>query len=123
MSTNGPMRYTDPYYHVGTFGPGNDVLNSTSSVIRPRIGGVRVLKRVQKSRRSNRSNRSNRSKHSNRSRLRYSRKNGGFIPTIMEPFVTSASKYIVPIALYSGYKLITNHTKTKTKTKKRKLRK
>lgn len=32
---------------------------------------------------------------------------GGFSPSIMEPFARSAAQYITPVALYSGYKLMT----------------
>ena len=35
------------------------------------------------------------------------RKRGGFIPSVMEGFSILASKYITPLALFSGYKLMT----------------
>lgn len=37
---------------------------------------------------------------------------GGFIPSVGEPFVAAASKYIVPLALFAGYKLM-NQKKTR----------
>jgi hypothetical protein len=41
------------------------------------------------------------------------RKKGGFIPSVMEGFSILASKYITPLALFSGYKLIKKRTKTR----------
>ena len=40
---------------------------------------------------------------------------GGFVPSIGEPFSLLASKYITPLALYSGYKLIANMNKKPTR--------
>ena len=34
------------------------------------------------------------------------RKKGGFVPSIMEPAVMGIKKFIVPAALFAGYKLI-----------------
>lgn len=31
---------------------------------------------------------------------------GGFVPSIGEPFVAAAGKYVVPLALFAGYKLM-----------------
>ncbi len=36
---------------------------------------------------------------------------GGFMPSIMDGFAAAASKYIVPIALFAGYKLMTRKQK------------
>jgi hypothetical protein len=36
---------------------------------------------------------------------------GGFYPSVMGEFTTLASKYIVPIALFAGYKLLGRFTK------------
>jgi hypothetical protein len=45
---------------------------------------------------------------------------GGFIPSIMDGFVTHAAKYIVPLALFAGYKLLTRKGKKgKRSTRKR----
>jgi hypothetical protein len=55
--------------------------------IRPRIGGKRSHKRK-----------------------------GGFYPSVMGDFTVSASKYIVPMALYAGYKMMrTNKTGRRTR--------
>ena len=36
---------------------------------------------------------------------------GGFVPSIMDGFVEAASRFIVPLALYSGYKLLSRKQK------------
>jgi hypothetical protein len=53
--------------------------------VRPRIGGRRSHKRK-----------------------------GGFYPSVMGDFTISASKYIVPMALYAGYKMM-SHKKRRTR--------
>ena len=63
---------------------GRNLLVSEGMGVRSKIGGKR---------RSHR-----RSKHS--------RRRGGFVPSIMGNFMASASKYIVPIALFAGYKMV-----------------
>lgn len=40
---------------------------------------------------------------------------GGFVPSIGEPFALMASKYITPLALYSGYRLLTHRRKPITR--------
>ena len=36
---------------------------------------------------------------------------GGFVPSVMDGFAASASQYVVPIALFAGYKLMTRKGK------------
>lgn len=48
------------------------------------------------------------------------RRNGGFVPSVMSGFTGAASKYIVPIALYAGYKFVTRNTEKNKKSKKNK---
>ena len=92
-----PIRYFDSSYPITTASAGMDLLGVNGQMIRRAIGG--------KSRRTKkRSTRRN--------------KKGGFTPSIMEPFVVAAGKYIVPMALYSGYKLM-SRGKTSKKTSKR----
>ena len=69
-------------------GPGSNLLATRGSLIRPAIGGKRVTKRT------------------HRRRIR-----GGFYPSVMGNFIAVASKYITPIALFAGYKLMTRKTK------------
>jgi len=66
---------------------GPDLLEAIPPLgVRPRIGGKRR-------------------RHTKR-RLR-----GGFVPSIMDSFAAAASKYIVPLALFAGYKLMTRKGK------------
>ena len=57
--------------------------------VRPRIGGKRSHKRK-----------------------------GGFYPSVMGDFTVSASKYIVPMALYAGYKMM-RKSKSARRTRRR----
>ena len=45
-------------------------------------------------------------KRSKSSSRRRSKRRGGFVPSVMGNFMASASKYIVPIALFAGYKMV-----------------
>jgi hypothetical protein len=45
---------------------------------------------------------------------------GGFVPSVMDGFAAAASKYIVPLALFAGYKLMTRkHKKGSRHTRRR----
>ena len=44
---------------------------------------------------------------------------GGFVPSVMGNFVAGASKYITPLALFAGYKLMTRKTKHRTRHRRR----
>jgi hypothetical protein len=57
--------------------------------VRPRIGGRRSHKRK-----------------------------GGFYPSVMGDFTVSASKYIVPMALYAGYKMMRTSKSAKRRTRR-----
>ena len=50
-------------------------------------------------------------------RIKTIRKRGGFVPTVMEGFTQLAAKYITPLALFAGYKLMKNRTKTRNSRK------
>lgn len=84
------------YFNVGATEPeaasGHDLLKAIPPIgIRPKIGGKRrKTRRVLKKRKQQK---------------------GGFIPSIMEGFVAAASKYIVPVTLFAGYKLLTRKGK------------
>lgn len=103
-----PLQYFDPKAILdGGISAGHALLNTTNSVIRPRIGGSR-----RKSRRV-------------RFKLQGGTKNkrcgcnmkGGFVPSIMEGFVSATAKYLVPTILIAGYKLLQNG-KTGNKTRR-----
>lgn len=49
--------------------------------------------------------------HKGRTRKNGISKKGGFTPSVMGGLVSAVSKYLVPIAMFSGYKLITKKKK------------
>jgi len=92
-----PLDYYDPSYSLGkNVSSGRDLLHASGRGIRPSIGG----------RRKRRSHRSKRRK-------------GGFVPSVMGGFVEAASKYIVPLALFGGYKLMSRKWKKSKRGKSR----
>lgn len=97
-----PLEYfgtkTDNY----TSAMGADLLATKDAMIRPRIGG-RVTKKRSTKKRSTK-------KHSTK-KHRTHRTKGGFVPSVMEGFTIAASKYIVPLVLFAGYKMINKSTR------------
>lgn len=84
------------YFNNGAYEPaapaGRDLLEAIPPLgVRARIGGKRHKTRKQTK--------------------RHRKTRGGFVPSIMDSFVASASKYIVPLALFAGYKLMTRKGK------------
>ena len=109
MSVQVHPRYSNPLNSVSVADQGRDLLGASGMGVRPAIGGriirnMRNRRRVLKTKRANRANRVRRTHRNKRTK-------GGFIPSIMEPFISSVSKYIVPLVLYSGYKLMTKSKK------------
>ena len=102
-----PLSYFSPTAVTPSSGAGINLLGAASSIVRPAIkttGGKRSKRNTSKSRRLR--------------RIRKTRKTrGGFVPSIMGNFVAAASKFIVPIALYSGYKLLSRKSKPRRKTR------
>ena len=43
-------------------------------------------------------------------RSRRQKRKGGFYPSVMGNFTQTAARFITPVALYAGYKLLTNRT-------------
>jgi hypothetical protein len=89
-----PVQYFNPGLRAQSAGVGQDLLRaSPPTEVRPKIGGkhkkLRKLKRHRRTRKTN----------------------GGFVPSIMDGFVAAASRFIVPLALYSGYKLLSRKQK------------
>ena len=88
-----------PYFKAPLVQPaadaGQDLLKIVGNMVRPRIGGGSYKKR------------------------RTMKKKGGFVPSIMEGFSQMAGKYVLPIAMFAGYKLINRSTKSKKKSVKR----
>jgi hypothetical protein len=92
-----PAKYFDATAYTPDASRGVDLLGASGMTIRPKIGGRRKTRKVRKSKKTK----------------------GGFVPTVMESFVAAASKYIVPIALFSGYKLMTRKGKKGSKRSSR----
>lgn len=85
-----PLQYYHPEAPMRTAPAGRDLLEAMPPLgVRPKIGG----KRKHKIRRTRRVHK------------------GGFVPSVMGNFMAAASKYIVPIALFAGYKLMTRKGK------------
>jgi len=98
-----PLAYFGAAPQIGMPVPeGSDMV--AGSVIRPRIGGG--TKRRKQNKRNKKAKRTR--KQSGKQRGKQS---GGFIPTVMEGFCAAASKYIVPLALFAGYKWMTRSKK------------
>ena len=100
-----PLRYFDPNAYQSSASAGSDVLGVSGLEVRPKIGGRRATKRTKRVTKRTRTTR---------------RMKGGFIPSIMEPFIFGCSKYIAPLAALSGWKLINMPTNRKTKRVTRK---
>ena len=82
------------YFNNGAYEPvapaGRDLLEAIPPLgVRARIGGKRRRRHTKKHRKTK----------------------GGFVPSIMDSFVAAASQYIVPLALFAGYKLMTRKGK------------
>lgn len=97
-----PLKYYNSMAVEPSAAPGRDLLYTFGNTVRsaiPIMGGNK---------------RRTRSKRNKRSKRGTCRKRGGFVPSVMGGFVEAASKYIVPLALFAGYKLM---TKKKRRTK------
>lgn len=90
-----PMRFLDPSSTLPNASAGSSMLKTFGNMIRPQIGG------------------SKRNRH----------RKGGFVPSVMEGFVSATSKYIAPMAMYAAYKFVNRPTKGRSakgrKTSKR----
>lgn len=83
-----PLQYYNPGLRAPSAGEGHNLLASSAPMnVRPKIGGKR--RKLRKTRKTK----------------------GGFVPSIMDGFVAAASQFIVPLALYSGYKLLSRKQK------------
>jgi hypothetical protein len=83
-----PLQYYNPGAAPPSASAGRDLLGAIPPIgVRPKIGGKH--KKMRKSRKTT----------------------GGFVPSIMDGFVAAASRFIVPVALFAGYKLLTRKQK------------
>jgi len=100
-----PLKYFDDSLTGPSAPAGHDLLKAIGPLgVRPMIGPVNVGPATACSRGGKR-----------RKVTRRRKTKGGFVPSIMGNFVQAASKYIVPIALFAGYKLMTRK-KSKRRT-------
>lgn len=98
-----PLKYYDPSAQEPAAASGHDLLKAIPPIgVRPRIGGKR---------------RTHHKKH--RTHHKHRAIKGGFVPSIMDGFVAAASKYIVPIALFAGYKMMTRKGSKRSHTRRR----
>jgi hypothetical protein len=88
-----PLKYFNPDASTPDAASGRNLLHASGMGIRPKIGGRRKTRRMRKTRRVR----------------------GGFVPSVMGSFLEAASKYIAPLALYAGYKLMTRKGKKSRK--------
>lgn len=94
-----PMKFFDPQAEEPAAWAGRNLQYASGLGIRSAIGGKRQRRQKRSSKRSKRK--------------------GGFYPSVMGNFTQSAARFITPIALYAGYKLLTNRTHRKRSTKRR----
>jgi hypothetical protein len=100
-----PLSYFDPNASQASASAGDDLLVASGQVVRQSIGG----KARRASRRASRRIKVRKGRKARRATKRPTR--GGFIPSIMEPFVGAASQYVTPAALFAGYKLMQKNRK------------
>lgn len=100
-----PLSYFDPNASQASASAGDDLLVASGQVVRQSIGG----KARRASRRASRRIKARKGRKARRATKRTTR--GGFIPSIMEPFVGAASQYVTPAALFAGYKLMQKNRK------------
>jgi hypothetical protein len=95
-----PLSYYNPGASEPDANAGRDLLKAIPPLgIRPKIGGRRSMRHRTR-------------KHRTR---RHHKTRGGFVPSVMDGFAAAASKYIVPLALFAGYKLMTRKGKKGTR--------
>jgi len=99
MSVVMPAKYVGAPLEQPAVSSGRDMPPPSLQQIRAIVGGKR---RGRKSRKANKSKKTK-------------KRSGGFLPSIGEPFVAAAGKYIAPLALYGVYKFINRKKTTKTR--------
>lgn len=103
MSMGMPPSYVGAPLIQPSVGAGTCLLTPNETMIRPIIGGKRHKK-----------TKKNKNKKSRKGKMK-----GGFLPSIGEPFVAAAGKYIAPLALFGLYRFLKNKpTKLTRKTRR-----
>jgi hypothetical protein len=104
-ATAWPLSFFNPSsITTATVSAGRDLLGISNSTVRPAIsitGGRRKTRKTRKQRITRKPRRQRKSRKTH----------GGFVPSIMGNFVSAASKFVVPTAIYSGYKLLSRKNK------------
>ena len=102
-----PLKYFDDSLMESSAPAGRDLLKAIGPLgVRPMIGPVDVRPAM--------GCRGGKRRKATRRR----KTKGGFVPSVMGNFVEAASKYIVPVALFAGYKLMTRK-KSKKQSRRR----
>ena len=110
MSTFGmPPAYVGAPLVQPSADAGTCILTPNSVMIRPKIGGSRRKRKNSKKSRKSKNNKNNKN-----SRRNHSQK-AGFLPSIGEPFVAAAGKYVAPVALFGLYKFLNKKDGSRTK--------
>lgn len=119
MATNFPAKYFDVQgMPQPSAGAGGCLLKVTDTMVRPKIGGGKWKPpHIQRRRRTQKRKVQ---KRKAQTRKAQKRQQGGFLPSIGEPFAAAAAKYIAPLALFGLYRFL-NPTK-KAKSGKRSTR-
>jgi hypothetical protein len=99
MSVVMPAKYVGAPLEQPAVSSGRDMPPPSLQQIRAIVGGKR---RGRKSRKVKKNNKNN-------------KRSGGFLPSIGEPFVAAAGKYIAPLALYGVYKFVNRKKTAKTR--------
>jgi len=98
-----PLQYYNPGAAPPSASAGRDLLGAIPPIgVRPKIGGK--YKKMRKSRKIT-------GGKTTGGKTTGGKITGGFVPSIMDGFVAAASRFIVPVALFAGYKLLTRKQK------------
>ena len=102
-----PLKYFDDSLMGSSPSAGRDLLKAIGPLgVRPMIGPVDVRPAMG-------------CRGGKRRKMTRRKTKGGFVPSVMGNFLQCASKYIVPIALFAGYKLMTKKSKQKSRRQTR----
>ena len=88
-------------------------------MVRPKIGGKRWMPpHIQRRRKTQKHKRKTQKHMCVRMRTQKRRQQGGFLPSIGEPFAAAAAKYIAPLALFGIYRFLNPIKKGKSGTRR-----
>lgn len=96
---------------------GSCLLTPTATMVRPKIGGMHWMP-PHKQRRHRTQKHKRKTQNHMRKHTQKRRQQGGFLPSIGEPFVAAAAKYIAPLALFGIYRFLNPIKKGKSGTRR-----